>query len=75
MSWDSFVSSTRDAVVDLGKAYISRPDAPVAADQNGNEYVEGQPSSVASGGIKPVYLIGGGIAIVALFGLMLALRR
>lgn len=75
MDWDSLVTSVKDATVDLGTAYLSRPDTPVAADQNGNEYVEGQPFSVASSGIKPIYLIGGGIAIVALFGLMLALRR
>lgn len=74
MNWDSFITETKDAVVDLGSVYLSRPDTPEATNvATGEQYKEGQPAGTVMG-IKPMYLIGGGIALVLLVG-FLALRR
>lgn len=73
--WLDLIGSAKDDLVDLGKVYLSRQETPVATDQNGNEYVEGQPVSVQSGGIKPAYLIAGGIGLAVLLVMFVAMRR
>lgn len=73
--WLDVISSAKDDLVDLGKVYLSRTETPVATGQSGSAYVEGQPASVQSGGIKPAYLIAGGIGLAVLLFMFVAMRR
>ena len=75
MNWDDLIGATKDVITDVGTAYVTKPDTPVSTGQGGAEYEEGQPAYFKTGGIKPMYLIAGGIGLVVLFGMFVAMRR
>jgi len=77
MEWGDFLNETAQSVVGYKAAAVMAPSAPVATNlATGRSYREGQPEGgeLSLFGIKPVYLIGGGLALALMAGVLLLKR-
>lgn len=74
-SWGDWLQDAGTAVVSGLVAKETAPSTPVATAPSGATYTEGQAAYATPGGIKPAYLIGGGIGLAALLLIVFVMRK